>query len=135
MSYFLRSLRVQKNLKIARTVHYRSFGDASRPFPPPNPTRPAEEAPSIDDAKPKEVPPSKDFVMSSTLDAIAEHTIYQPKETELRRSHHFDTYNLLTQLENQGFTRTQAEVIMKGIKFRLREWYVYADRIVCYGFR
>ncbi|OAC98068.1 hypothetical protein MUCCIDRAFT_17243, partial [Mucor lusitanicus CBS 277.49] len=34
---------------------------------------------------------------------------------------HFDTYEVLTHLESQGFTRRQAEVIMKGMKFRLRE--------------
>ncbi|KAI8075227.1 hypothetical protein BC940DRAFT_287773 [Gongronella butleri] len=37
------------------------------------------------------------------------------------RKHHFDTYRLLQTLENQGFSRLQAEVVMKGIKFKLRE--------------
>lgn len=39
----------------------------------------------------------------------------------LYRLHHFDTYRLLQSLEQQGFTRPQAEVVMKGIKFKLRE--------------
>ena len=38
--------------------------------------------------------------------------------------HHFDTYKLLLALERQGFSRTQAEVVMKGIKFKLRERYI-----------
>ncbi|CAO3600377.1 unnamed protein product [Absidia cylindrospora] len=37
------------------------------------------------------------------------------------RRHHFDTYRLLQSLEQQGFSRQQAEVVMKGIKFKLRE--------------
>jgi hypothetical protein len=59
--------------------------------------------------------------MSPTLDAVAQ-DITHKNNTPFRQSHHFDTYKVLTQLEGQGFTRKQAEVIMKGIKFRLREW-------------
>ncbi|KAG0166167.1 hypothetical protein DFQ28_007657 [Apophysomyces sp. BC1034] len=40
---------------------------------------------------------------------------------DLLGQHHFDTYRLLLDLEHQGFTRSQAEVVMKGIKFKLRE--------------
>ncbi|KAF7726941.1 hypothetical protein EC973_008237 [Apophysomyces ossiformis] len=40
---------------------------------------------------------------------------------DLLGRHHFDTYRLLLDLEHQGFTRPQAEVVMKGIKFKLRE--------------
>ncbi|KAI8385702.1 hypothetical protein BD560DRAFT_363847 [Blakeslea trispora] len=62
--------------------------------------------------------------MSPTLDAVAGDTFSQPKEDikQYKRSHHFDTYDLLTHLVSEGgFSRRQAEVIMKGIKFRLRE--------------
>ncbi|KAI9246853.1 hypothetical protein BY458DRAFT_560492 [Sporodiniella umbellata] len=81
--------------------------DTSKPFPPPQPTRPID----ILEQKDKSV-------MSSELDAIAKDIA---KSSSPRQSHHFDTYKILTQLEGQGFTRNQAEVIMKGIKFRLRE--------------
>jgi hypothetical protein len=92
------------------------FNDASRPFPPPQPTRPID---MLDDANKKE------SVMSPTMDAVVEDILlHSDKYSDIsKRSHHFDTYDLLMHLENQGFTRRQAEVIMKGIKFRLREWY------------
>lgn len=83
------------------------FGD--RPFPPPQPTRPIEHY---------------DDVLSPTFDAVTEDpSLQKPNDPfAFRQSHHFDTYEILTHLESQGFTRKQAEVIMKGIKFRLREW-------------
>jgi hypothetical protein len=85
--------------------------DPSKPFPPPQPTRPIDILDQKDDKS----------VMSPTLDAVAQ-DITHKNNTPFRQSHHFDTYKVLTQLEGQGFTRKQAEVIMKGIKFRLREW-------------
>ncbi|KAG1403648.1 hypothetical protein G6F58_010329 [Rhizopus delemar] len=84
--------------------------DPSKPFPPPQPTRPIDILDQKDDKS----------VMSPTLDAVAQ-DITHKNNTPFRQSHHFDTYKVLTQLEGQGFTRKQAEVIMKGIKFRLRE--------------
>lgn len=87
------------------------FGD--RPFPPPQPTRPIEHYNVKDDG------------LSPTLDAVTEDPSLQRNNNDpfaFRQSHHFDTYEILTHLESQGFTRKQAEVIMKGIKFRLREW-------------
>lgn len=90
--------------------------DASRPFPPPQPTRPIhelEENASNDS--------NNGSIMSSTLDAVAEDTMSYKDPNSFKRSHHFDTYEVLTHLESQGFTRKQAEVIMKGMKFRLRE--------------
>lgn len=91
--------------------------DASRPFPPPQPTRPIHELEgnSSNDS-------NNGNIMSSTLDAVAEDTISYKDPNSFKRSHHFDTYEVLTHLESQGFTRRQAEVIMKGMKFRLREW-------------
>ncbi|CAO3699041.1 unnamed protein product [Rhizopus stolonifer] len=83
--------------------------DTSRPFPPPQPTRPID---ILEQPKDKSV-------MSPALDAMAKDI---PHSSAFRQSHHFDTYKVHCQLENQGFSRMQAEVIMKGIKFRLREW-------------
>lgn len=88
------------------------FGD--RPFPPPQPTRPIDHLEEN----------TKDDVLSPTFDAVTEDPTLKKNNDPFafRQSHHFDTYQVLTQLEAQGFTRKQAEVIMKGIKFRLREW-------------
>jgi hypothetical protein len=108
-------LRPLKNSILRQPALRRTeFNDASRPFPPPQPTRPID---ILDD-------PSKKESVSPTMDAVAEDTmLHSDKSSNIsRRSHHFDTYDLLMHLESQGFTRRQAEVIMKGIKFRLREW-------------
>lgn len=87
---------------------------SDRPFPPPQPTRPIDH---FEDN-------SKDDVLSPTFDAVTEDPSLQKNNDPFafRQSHHFDTYQVLTHLETQGFTRKQAEVIMKGVKFRLREW-------------
>lgn len=37
--------------------------------------------------------------------------------------HHFDTYKIVQDLQAQGFSKEQAVVIMKGMKFKLRERY------------
>lgn len=122
----------------ALSVSRRSFSadDSSRPFPSPHPTRPIQNAPP---SKPQ--PPSQDFQLPSSLAEIQ-----QPPDTTSRAAsgngsnnsnfkveaattssnptpveHLFDTYKLLQVLENQGFTRAQAEIVMKGIKFRLRD--------------
>ncbi|KAI7898858.1 uncharacterized protein BX663DRAFT_523071 [Cokeromyces recurvatus] len=93
-----------------------SYNDASKPFPPPQPTRPVD---MINDMN------NNANATSPTLDAIVEDSNKKEHsftaDTSFRRSHHFDTYELLTFLENHGFKRKQAEVIMKGIKFRIRE--------------
>lgn len=96
------------------------FSDSSRPFPPPQPTRPIDH---LDDTTSSNAD-HKEATMSNTIDAVAgDPTIHKLKDPNPpRQSHHFDTYELLKHLESQGFTRKQAEVIMKGIKFRLREW-------------
>jgi hypothetical protein len=89
--------------------------DTSRPFPPPQPTRPIDHLEEPSAAKP---------LMSTTMNAVDEdptlHNLKDPNPPA--KIHHFDTYELLKLLESQGFTRKQAEIIMKGIKFRLREW-------------
>ncbi|KAI9475393.1 MAG: hypothetical protein EXX96DRAFT_573134 [Benjaminiella poitrasii] len=94
-----------------------SYNDASKPFPPPQPTRPVD---ILNDAK-----ASTTSTSSPTLDAIVEDSNKNDQsavnDTSFRRSHHFDTYDLLTYLEGHGFKRKQAEIIMKGIKFRIRE--------------
>lgn len=110
-----RSLRSRpiRHLLQTRTV----FNDSSRPFPPPQPTRP------IDHFDPNNNSHNK-HVFSPALDAVVDDSTAQANKDPFafRQSHHFDTYKVLTDLESQGFTRKQAEVIMKGIKFRLREW-------------
>lgn len=92
--------------------------DASKPFPPPQPTRPIHDV--HDNASNSDS--NSSGTMSSTLDAVAEDTLSVKDPNSFKQSHHFDTYEVLTHLESQGFTRRQAEVIMKGMKFRLREW-------------
>lgn len=96
-----------------------AYSDTSRPFPPPQPTRPIDH---LDDSS-TTAEETTEKVMSTTFDAVADdptlRRLYDPNT--FRQSHHFDTYEVLTHLESQGFTRKQAEVIMKGIKFRLRE--------------
>ncbi|CAO0797804.1 unnamed protein product [Mucor circinelloides] len=91
--------------------------DASKPFPPPQPTRPIHDVQENGSSNDN----SSSGTMSSTLDAVAEDTLSAKDPNSFKRSHHFDTYEVLTHLESQGFTRRQAEVIMKGMKFRLRE--------------
>ncbi|CEJ01910.1 hypothetical protein G6F70_007114 [Rhizopus microsporus] len=110
--FYIRSIRPKTIIprstpSLKRTVTY----EPSKPFPPPQPTRPVEMLDQKNDKK---------IAMSPTLDAVAEDMSHK-KNVSFRQSHHFDTYKLLTQLESQGFSRKQAEVIMKGIKFRLRE--------------
>ncbi|CEG78729.1 hypothetical protein RMATCC62417_13296 [Rhizopus microsporus] len=112
--FYIRSIRPKTIIprltpSLKRTVTY----EPSKPFPPPQPTRPVD---MLDQKK-----DDKKIAMSPTLDAVAEDMSHK-KNVSFRQSHHFDTYKLLTQLEGQGFSRKQAEVIMKGIKFRLREW-------------
>lgn len=124
----------RRALSVSR--HSFSADDSSRPFPSPHPTRPIQNAPP---SKPQ--PPSQDFQLPSSLAEIQ-----QPPDTTSTAAsgngsnnsnfkveaattssnptpveHLFDTYKLLQVLENQGFTRAQAEIVMKGIKFRLRD--------------
>ncbi|GAA5809453.1 hypothetical protein MFLAVUS_002861 [Mucor flavus] len=92
------------------------FNDSSRPFPPPQPTRPIDHLDDINSNNNK-------HVFSPALDAVVDDPTLQANKDPFafRQSHHFDTYQVLIDLQSQGFTRKQAEVIMKGIKFRLRE--------------
>ncbi|KAI8084253.1 uncharacterized protein B0P05DRAFT_534827 [Gilbertella persicaria] len=117
MSFHLTRLGRSRALLRCPSLRRTAFSDSSRPFPPPQPTRPID---MLDEAKNKSTMNTSSI--SPTLDAVAEDTMSRDKNpNSFRRSHHFDTYKLLTYLESQGFTRPQAEVIMKGIKFRLRE--------------
>lgn len=112
MNRIARSNLVKRSLLLKRYNH-----DASKPFPPPQPTRPIDH---LNDSANNlnSTDPLKDSIMSSTLEAVADDTM---SEKTHRRSHHFDTYDLATHLENHGFSRGQSETIMKGIKFRLRQ--------------
>lgn len=98
----------------------RNNHDASKPFPPPQPTRPIDMLNDASDSNINDLDPLKDSVMSTALDSVTDETV-STKEKAYRRSHHFDTYDLAMHLENHGFTRGQSETIMKGIKFRLRQ--------------
>ncbi|ORZ03561.1 hypothetical protein BCR43DRAFT_467202 [Syncephalastrum racemosum] len=109
------------------------------PFPSPHPTRPLQQ----DDDAPKLRPPPSDKTKEqkqenktkkTVFDDLAEAATKSLKNTKndltsLRDQtdikHHFDTYDLLTKLSLQGFSRRQSEVVMKGIKFRLRESSAY----------
>ncbi|KAI8143207.1 hypothetical protein BJV82DRAFT_611794 [Fennellomyces sp. T-0311] len=98
-----------------RFVRSIASDDASRPFPSPYPTRPAiptEEGEG--EGRESQLP-----VLMETATEEKQHGDYEC--TPFRPQHHFDTYKLLLALERQGFSRSQAEVVMKGIKFKLRE--------------
>jgi hypothetical protein len=108
----------------------RSFGDQSRPFPAPFPTRPILE----DDKDPSNLALDTSPILTDHIDTMASpllndtnpspldlDPVHDTSVPSLYRLHHFDTYRLLQSLEQQGFTRPQAEVVMKGIKFKLRE--------------
>ncbi|KAI7870814.1 hypothetical protein BDF14DRAFT_1720376 [Spinellus fusiger] len=103
-------------LSVKRLAQRYISDDASRPFPSPFPTRPAPPPPSPPTTTHQGTEPN----VKSLVDIVDATPIYLSKADSFRQ-HHFDTYNLLTELERQGFTRSQAEVFMKGIKFRLRE--------------
>lgn len=55
-----------------------------------------------------------------TIDNIVKETSNVNNVEELRH-HHFDTFQIVKDLKSQGFTQEQAVVIMKGMKFKLRE--------------
>lgn len=38
-----------------------------------------------------------------------------------RNQHHFNTYDIALDLEKQSLSKSQAAVLMKGMKFKLRE--------------
>ncbi|KAL0079740.1 hypothetical protein J3Q64DRAFT_1810725 [Phycomyces blakesleeanus] len=84
--------------------------DASRPFPSPFPTRPAQH-----------MEPTDSQTLADIVDASTPTKPDPTRPDAFLQQHHFDTYNLLQNLEQQGFSRAQAEVFMKGIKFKLRE--------------
>lgn len=42
-------------------------------------------------------------------------------ENEYLPHHHFNTHRIVEELEKKGFSKQQAVVIMKGMKFKLRE--------------
>lgn len=112
---------------------YTSNGDL--PFPSPHPTRPIPH----DDDAPKLKPPLPDRAGGQKPESKAGKTVFDDLAEAAKKplrthktslaslrdqtdiKHHFDTYDLLTKLSMQGYSRRQAETVMKGIKFRLRE--------------
>lgn len=116
---------------IAKSIRKQCIGtdETSRPFPSPFPTRPTQPNKSDELALPVPVPITQN---ESHVEEPSSHSSFRSSnsdsnsyegmnETPLPPTHHFDTYQLLQALERQGFTRSQAEVVMKGIKFKLRE--------------
>ncbi|KAI8344560.1 hypothetical protein BC941DRAFT_408965 [Chlamydoabsidia padenii] len=126
--------------------HYqcRHFGDQSRPFPSPYPNRPIleDDNNNNNNKDPNNLALDTSPILTDHIDSMTsnnndtnnqkgdriqtDHLKPQPNEDtnstlSAYRLHHFDTYRLLQSLEQQGFTRPQAEVVMKGIKFKLRE--------------
>ncbi|KAG2217394.1 hypothetical protein INT45_005884 [Circinella minor] len=124
--------------------------ESSRPFPSPYPTRPALIGkPENEEEQDKQLLPvpmsaaTDNFTSTTNTEQLLNNennndTLKQRQRQEqqyqrrrqahplvddisFQSQHHFDTYKLLLALERQGFSRTQAEVVMKGIKFKLRE--------------
>lgn len=121
----------RRALSVARCTF--STDDSSRPFPSPHPTRPIQNAlPSKRGTNEFQLPSSlvektqhqeqtrdsSSCDSSSNLKCTAETDVLDQSSSV---EHLFDTYKLLQVLERQGFTRTQAEIVMKGIKYRLRD--------------
>ncbi|KAJ8656055.1 hypothetical protein O0I10_008277 [Lichtheimia ornata] len=115
---------------IAKSIRKRCIGtdETSRPFPSPFPTRPTQPNKNDELALPVPVPITQSdthveepYSHSSFRSNNSSNSYEGMNETPLPPTHHFDTYQLLQALERQGFTRSQAEVVMKGIKFKLRE--------------
>lgn len=129
-------IRISRNLqalKVPRAIQYRSASDSSRPFPPSHPTRPtypensSQTTASVSQGT--DVKQDDSTVFAPALEELTKTTkpfnlatdkLEPPRYDDFFNRHHFDTFKLLRALEQQGFTRTQAEVIMKGIKFKLR---------------
>ncbi|ORX50853.1 hypothetical protein DM01DRAFT_1337453 [Hesseltinella vesiculosa] len=93
--------------------------------PPPPPPQPSHKplATSHSDLESNATPAdSQSFILAPPPAVYSEPTLPESDTYAFMiRKHHFDTYRLLRALENQGFSRQQAEVVMKGIKFKLRE--------------
>ncbi|CAO3632929.1 unnamed protein product [Cunninghamella blakesleeana] len=139
-------LKSSNHYKIDRTIQNRYFSD--QPFPSPYPNwpvvEPKKEQQKIEDA---ELDNNNSNNSNNALQLFTQHDntpidnnnnintnnnnstdkIKTPNSqvTDIihtfYRQHHFDTYRLLEALEKQGFSRSQAEVVMKGIKYKLRE--------------
>lgn len=121
--------------------HCRLFGDNPKPFPSPYPHRPALKSAGASSSTDPNESKGSDSDRNSSNDSKMDNDgllrdqsgalLNEHKHSGLHplkgsapafyRQHHFDTHKLVQSLEQQGFSRTQAEVIMKGIKFKLRE--------------
>ncbi|KAG2180045.1 hypothetical protein INT43_003832 [Umbelopsis isabellina] len=130
--------RIGRNLqacKVPKTKQCHSALYTSRAFQPPHPTRPVQYNQNEEGQQPIEVQPAdgqhdeasvfapalEELTKTSKSFNLASDKIEPLRYDDYFNRHHFDTYKLLRSLEHQGFTRGQAEVIMKGIKFKLRQ--------------
>ncbi|KAI9306016.1 hypothetical protein BJ944DRAFT_264239 [Cunninghamella echinulata] len=129
-------LKSSRLYKLDNTLQYKYFSD--QPFPSPYPNRPVvdhKKEQNIEETglsnnnalqnwNPKDSNNNNDNYISidNTLDKLkTSSSTTNTLQPSYNRQHHFDTYRLLEALEKQGFTRSQAEVVMKGIKYKLRE--------------
>lgn len=64
-----------------------------------------------------------DNIVKETASGTSESIAAAQDNAEEITRHHFDTYRIVQDLEAQGFSKQQAVVIMKGMKFKLRERY------------
>jgi hypothetical protein len=62
-----------------------------------------------------------DNIVKETASATSSPSSIAADNAEEITRHHFDTYRIVQGLEAQGFTKEQAVVVMKGMKFKLRE--------------
>lgn len=129
-----RLFRNLQRLKSPRAIQYRSVSDSSRPFQPPHPTRPlpqgtesqgtaSQPSNAVKDDATVFAPALEELAKTSKPFNLSSDRLEPPRYDDLFYRHHFDTFKLLRALEQQGFSRSQAEVIMKGIKFKLRHRY------------
>ncbi|KAI9319746.1 hypothetical protein BX666DRAFT_1915876 [Dichotomocladium elegans] len=126
--------RTGRKIRCLKQCRGISSEDSSRPFPSPFPTRPAQQQQQqqsmpIRPSSADELPLPTPIPMSRNA-PLSGDNLPPPAAMPLEdlssgspwiHTHHFDTYQLLKSLERQGFSRAQAEVVMKGIKFKLRE--------------
>lgn len=64
-----------------------------------------------------------DDAMNTFNDIVKETVAITGKPVDVPSQHHFNTYTIVQDLQAQGFSKEQAVVIMKGMKFKLRERY------------
>jgi hypothetical protein len=79
--------------------------------------------------KGSEYPTRSPYDLGNPLEEIVTNNVKQ-EHNETPLHHHFNTYHIVQELERQGFSKQQAVVIMKGMKFKLRERYEQLHEII-----